>query len=109
MKSENQIGESEKISFQKTSKDCHLDKIFHFKGLKIGIYPEVYEPAEDTFQLIEAIEVNKGDTVFEIGTGCGIVSLDCARIGAEVICSDINPNAVKLVKYNYQKNKPLLK
>jgi len=109
MKSENRIGKSEEISFQKNSKAGSLDKTFHFKGLTIENHPEVYEPAEDTFQLIEAIEVNKGDTVLEIGTGCGIVALECARIGAEVICTDINPNAIKLVKYNYQKNKPLLK
>ena len=109
MKYQNHIVKSEGISLQKTSKDSLLSKAFHFNGLKIEIYPEVYEPAEDTFQLIEAIKVNKGDAVLEIGTGCGIVALECARIGAEVICTDINPNAIKLVKYNYQINKPLLK
>ena len=109
MKYQNHIVKSEEISLQKTSKDSLLSKAFHFNGLTIEIYPEVYEPAEDTFQLIEAIKVNKGDAVLEIGTGCGIVALECARIGAEVICTDINPNAIKLVKYNYQINKPLLK
>jgi release factor glutamine methyltransferase len=109
MKSKNHIGESEEISLQKNLKNNHLDKTFHFKELTIEIHPDVYDPAEDTFQLLEAIEVNKRDTVFEIGTGCGIIALECARIGAKVICSDINPNAIKNAKYNYMTNKPSLK
>jgi len=109
MKSQNHTGESEEISPQKNLKNNLLNKTFHFKGLTIEIHPEVYDPAEDTFQLLEAIKVNEGDTVLEIGTGCGIIALECARTGAKVICSDINPNAVKLAKYNYQINKNLLK
>jgi release factor glutamine methyltransferase len=45
----------------------------------------------------------------EIGTGCGIIALECARIGAKVICSDINSLATALVKRNYQRNKSLIK
>ncbi|UCF49754.1 MAG: methyltransferase [Thermoplasmatales archaeon] len=82
---------------------------FHFKGLTLEIHPEVYNPAEDTFLLIEALDVVKGKSVLEIGTGCGIISLDCARIGANVVCTDINPFAVDLTKRNYSRNKHLVK
>ena len=68
------------------------------------MHPEVYEPAEDTFLLLSAIDVNSGDSVFEIGMGTGIISLFCAQKGANVICSDFNPFAVKLVKSNVKHN-----
>jgi len=83
-------------------------KTFQYVGLTIELHPEVYEPAEDTFQLLEAIQVNKEDTVLEIGTGCGLISLDCARSGAQVVCTDINPYAVKLARRNFVRNRSLL-
>jgi release factor glutamine methyltransferase len=81
---------------------------FHYKNLQIELHPEVYEPAEDTFQLLECIEIKKGDKVFEIGTGCGVVALECARRGADVVCSDVNPFAVKLTGRNYFLNESLI-
>jgi release factor glutamine methyltransferase len=84
-------------------------KFFHYKELVIELHPEVYEPAEDTFLLLEAIGVKKDQYVLEIGTGCGLIALECARVGANVVCSDINPFAIDLVKRNYKKNKHLIK
>ena len=85
------------------------NKKFHFNTLSIELHPEVYNPAEDTFLLLEAIEVDPGELVFEIGTGCGIIALDCARIGANVLCSDINPLSIQLVEKNYKNNIKLIK
>jgi len=84
-------------------------KYFHYNDLVIILHPEVYDPAEDTFLLIEAINVAKDDTVLEIGTGCGLIALECARHGANVICTDINPYAIDIAKQNYFKNKYLIK
>jgi release factor glutamine methyltransferase len=69
------------------------------------MHPEVYEPAEDTFLLVDALDVKSDDSVFEIGTGSGLIGLYCASIGCDVICSDINPIAVELVKKNLLMNK----
>lgn len=80
-------------------------KTFTYKDLIIKISKEVYDPAEDTFLLLESINIKKGDHILEIGTGCGIISLFCAMQGANVICSDINPIAVELAKKNYMRNK----
>lgn len=85
------------------SKSC-----FHYQSLTIHLHPEVYEPAEDTFLLLEEIDVCSKDTVFEMGTGTGIIALFCAVKGAQVVCSDINPYAVELVKRNTSKNKSRL-
>ena len=84
-------------------------KTFQYNGLTIELHPEVYEPAEDTFQLLEVLEINPNDTVLEIGTGCGIIALECAHHGAQVVCIDINPHAVKLAQRNYIRNKSLMK
>jgi release factor glutamine methyltransferase len=84
-------------------------KSFKFNDIKIKLHPEVYDPAEDSFLIIESIQIKNEDRVFEIGTGCGLIALECARLGAEVICSDINPYAIKLVKKNYHENKFKLK
>ena len=84
-------------------------KIFHYKNLIIEMNPEVYEPAEDTFQLLESIEIKPDDDVLEIGTGCGIIALQCASIGANVLSTDINPYAIDLTKRNYIKNKSVIK
>jgi release factor glutamine methyltransferase len=80
-------------------------KTFNYKDLVIEIHKEVYDPAEDTFLLLESIDINKNDSVYEIGTGCGIIALYCAKQGANVICSDINPIAVELTKKNYLINR----
>jgi release factor glutamine methyltransferase len=82
---------------------------FTFNNLHIYSHTEVYNPAEDTFLLLESIDVTKQDTVFEIGTGSGIIAFYCAQLGAKVLCSDINPHAIDLVKKSYEHNKEKIK
>jgi len=82
--------------------------VFHFKNLKISLHPDVYEPAEDTFQLLEAVQVKPNDSVLELGTGCGVIALECTRQGCNVCCTDINPHAVALTRKNIKQNKHLL-
>ena len=49
--------------------------------------------------------VKKGDLVFDIGCGSGILGIVAAKVGAgEVICSDLDPNAVLVAKENVLKN-----
>ena len=84
-------------------------KYFHYRDLIIKLHPEVYDPAEDSFLLLEAINIRKDDSVLEIGTGCGLIALECARLSANVICTDLNPFAVELVKKNYLMNQNILK
>jgi release factor glutamine methyltransferase len=84
-------------------------KNFNYYDLTIETHPEVYEPAEDTFQLLEAIQIKKDESVLEIGTGCGLIALVCAQKGANVVCTDINPYAIELTRRNFEKNMSLLK
>ena len=71
--------------------------------LSIGDHPDVYPPAEDTFLLLEALEPGDG-RVLELGTGTGIIAIFCARKGASVTATDINPHAVRLARRNAAAN-----
>uniref|UniRef100_A0A8D0H3L7 Methyltransferase HEMK2 n=1 Tax=Sphenodon punctatus TaxID=8508 RepID=A0A8D0H3L7_SPHPU len=65
-----------------------------------GPFSEVYEPAEDTFLLLDALERDaellRVEICLEVGSGSGIVSTFVASIvgpKAFYICTDINPMA----------------
>ena len=83
-------------------------KTFHFNGLEIALQAKVYDPADDSFLVIDTVQVDSSKTVLEIGTGCGLIALEAARQGAQVVCTDINPHAVQLTKDNIEQNKQLL-
>jgi release factor glutamine methyltransferase len=87
--------------------DCPT--VFHHNDLTIELHPDVYDPAEDSFLLLESLTIHPGDTILELGTGCGLIALECARRGATVVCTDINPSAVQLTSRNIKRNRPLLK
>jgi release factor glutamine methyltransferase len=71
--------------------------------LKISVFSEVYEPAEDSYLLICAVE-GDFETLLDMGTGSGIVALHAAKSGALVTAADINPQAVANTRYNASNN-----
>jgi release factor glutamine methyltransferase len=83
--------------------------LFHYHDLAIELHHEVYDPAEDTFLLLESIKIDPDDVIWECGTGCGLIALECARQGARVFCTDINPFAVQLTRHNIERNRRALK
>jgi release factor glutamine methyltransferase len=90
-------------------KKDNTPNIFHYHDLVIETHPEVYDPAEDTFLLLETLQIDSNDTVLELGTGCGLIALNCARKGSRTICTDINPFAVQLTRRNIERNQLLLR
>ncbi|XP_069886626.1 methyltransferase N6AMT1 isoform X1 [Dipodomys merriami] len=66
-----------------------------------GVFRDVYEPAEDTFLLLDALEAAADELAgveicLEIGSGSGVVSAFLASmIGPQALymCTDINPDA----------------
>ncbi|MCO6040525.1 HemK2/MTQ2 family protein methyltransferase [Thermococcus alcaliphilus] len=75
-----------------------------YRGLKIKLHPQVYEPAEDTFLLAESLKVKEGDVALDVGTGTGIIVLLMAKKAKFVLGVDINPLAVELAKENARLN-----
>jgi release factor glutamine methyltransferase len=71
-----------------------------FRDYVFVVDENVYEPAEDTFLFAENLDVNEGDTVLDMGTGCGILSIIAAQKASEVVAVDINPHAVRCAKEN---------
>ncbi|ENN96482.1 methyltransferase [Methanocaldococcus villosus KIN24-T80] len=73
--------------------------------MKLKFHKYVYEPAEDSYLLLNNLVDVEGKEVLEIGTGCGLIAIACYKKGAKrVVATDINPYAVKLAKYNAKLN-----
>ena len=73
------------------------------------VLPYVYEPAEDTFLILDFIDDNKflfnGKKVLDVGTGTGILAARCADFKAEVTAVDINSYAISVAKKKYNSKK----
>ena len=81
------------------------DKIFTYKNMTYKTCPNVYEPAEDTFLLIDNLQLKKGINVLEIGCGTGLVSLFASLNSNSVTCVDIKKYALDCCSNNILLNK----
>ena len=68
------------------------------------MHPEVYAPAEDTFLLLSAVEVERGEKALEMGCGSGIISLHMAKTGALVTAVDTDERAVEATRNSASMN-----
>ena len=64
----------------------------------------VYIPSDDTFLLAENLEIKEGQSVLEIGTGSGLVSMYASLLSDDVTATDINYNAIELAEKNFKLN-----
>jgi release factor glutamine methyltransferase len=73
-------------------------------SIDIDLLPEVYSPGDDSYLLLEAVEVSPNSKLLDIGTGSGIIALHAAKLGARVTATDINPSAVQCARANAFRN-----
>jgi release factor glutamine methyltransferase len=73
-------------------------------SIRINECDFVYPPSEDTFLLLECLEINSKDKVLEMGCGTGMIALHCAKAGGLVTAVDINPKAVDCARVNAKRN-----
>lgn len=64
----------------------------------------VYIPSDDTFLLAENLEIKEDQSVLEIGTGSGLVSIYASLLTDNVTATDINYNALELAEKNFKLN-----
>lgn len=70
-------------------------------GIQYTVLPKVYGGSTDTELLCDCLDIQRGDDVWEIGTGTGIVALFAEKSGARyVLATDLSPQAVKNAKQN---------
>jgi release factor glutamine methyltransferase len=69
---------------------------------QVLVLPDVYEPCDDTYLLMDAAlnEVRPADSVLEVGTGCGVIAKRVAERARCVIATDTNPRAVENARLN---------
>lgn len=82
--------------------------MFTYEGLALAFDSRVYEPAEDSFLLADALKntkLMKSMDALEIGVGTGIISLLLAKKCKSVTGVDINQHAINLAKKNAELNK----
>jgi len=77
-----------------------------YDDLVFQVFEDVYEPAEDTILVANRLAqiVEEGDTLLDVGTGCGILAIIAARKAKRVVATDVNPHAVKCVRKNAKIN-----
>jgi SAM-dependent methyltransferase len=67
----------------------------------IELNPGVFAPTHTSKTIAEALEIQPGDTVIDVGCGCGVLSIVAARLGAgRVVGVDLSPEAVEVAGRN---------
>jgi len=54
----------------------------------------------ETTQIINNLEIEKGNVVLDLATGSGAIALFCADKAKKVYATDINPRAIEYAKFN---------
>lgn len=73
-------------------------------GIVIKECQSVYPPSEDTYLMLDCIDVKPRVRVLEMGCGTGIIALHLAKAGAIVTAVDINPKALECTRVNARSN-----
>lgn len=83
-----------------------LKKKVFYGDLHFDVCEEVYEPAEDTFLIADVLDQTaaQGETVLDVGTGCGILAILASRKSKKVVATDVNPHAVECARHNAEAN-----
>lgn len=86
-----------------------FSKSYQTDGFNLVVLTGVFHPGMllSTGVFVDFLKTQQlaGKRVLELGAGAGLISCYCAREGAVVTASDINPTAIDGLKLNAEKNK----
>ncbi|MCD6512631.1 MAG: methyltransferase [Thermoplasmata archaeon] len=71
--------------------------------IRIEVFDGVYEPAEDSYMMVETLKNVRGKAL-DMGTGTGIIAIHLALMGCDVTAVDINEMAIKNTIHNARIN-----
>ncbi|MDD1771358.1 MAG: methyltransferase [Methanomassiliicoccales archaeon] len=75
------------------------------RSIRLDLDVGVYAPAEDTFLMLSALEIRKGERALEMGCGSGHIALHMAKAGASVTAVDVDPLAAENTRKNAELNR----
>ncbi len=91
--------------YLRLSKALKISRKYEYFGMEIEISPGVFDPFLMVSGKVLADSLNfSGKKVIEIGTGSGIISLKLAKLGNEVVATEISKEAARCAKRNARKN-----
>ena len=74
------------------------------QSMDIDLLPEVYNPSDDSYLILEVTEVRAGERFLDMGCGSGLIAIHAAKAGADVVAADISPHAVDCTRRNAHRN-----
>ena len=87
-----------------SAKDVEMTWTGRTGPFTVSLGAGVFHPTHTSRTVAEALEVEPGDTVIDVGCGSGILSFVAARLGAErVIGTDISVEAVEIARRNAER------
>ena len=70
----------------------------------ITVFPGVYPPSEDTYLLLDNLDIRQDDVFLEVGCGAGLITLTAAKIAQTIVSVDSSFEAVHNTMENLKRN-----
>jgi release factor glutamine methyltransferase len=78
--------------------------LFLYRGCTFRIAPGVQPPKAGSLLFCRHLDVRPREHVLEVGSGAGVAAVLAARAGAEVVATDVRPEAVMCTRENAVRN-----
>jgi release factor glutamine methyltransferase len=78
--------------------------LFLYRGCTFRIAPGVQPPKAGSLLFCRYLDVRRGEHVLEVGSGAGVAAVLAARAGANVVATDVRPEAVICTRENAARN-----